>query len=149
MYLGDRAQPNLAAVATAATRRQGRRADPRRAGQGGQGAVRRHLLDLPPGQRRRAARRVPAAGEVGLPRRDPKRVVERRSCTACSGTVTVNGKDYNSVMPPMSQLTDDEVANIATYVLNSWGNPGGQRHQGSRSPSAARRQARERVAKAH
>jgi nitrite reductase (NO-forming) len=40
--------------------------------------------------------------------------------------VTVNGKDYDSVMPPMSQLTDDEVANIATYVLNSWGNPGGR-----------------------
>jgi nitrite reductase (NO-forming) len=29
-------------------------------------------------------------------------------------------------MPPMSQLTDDEVANIATYVLNTWGNPGGR-----------------------
>ena len=42
-----------------------------------------------------------------------------------TGPVTVNGKDYNSVMPPMSQLTDDEVANILTYVLNSWGNPGG------------------------
>ena len=41
------------------------------------------------------------------------------------GPLTVNGKDYNSIMPPMSQLTDDEVANIATYVLNSWGNPGG------------------------
>jgi nitrite reductase (NO-forming) len=40
--------------------------------------------------------------------------------------VTVNGVDYNSVMPPMAQLTDDEVANISTYVLNSWGNPGGQ-----------------------
>ena len=26
----------------------------------------------------------------------------------------------------MSQLTDDEVANIGTYVLNSWGNPGGE-----------------------
>jgi nitrite reductase (NO-forming) len=43
-----------------------------------------------------------------------------------SGPVTVNGKDYNSVMPPMAQLTDDEVANISTYVLNSWGNPGGK-----------------------
>lgn len=42
------------------------------------------------------------------------------------GKVTVNGKDYDSVMPPMSQLTDDEVANIGTYVLNSWGNPGGE-----------------------
>ena len=43
-----------------------------------------------------------------------------------SGPVTVNGKEYNSVMPPMSQLTDDEVANILTYVKNSWGNGGGQ-----------------------
>ena len=39
-----------------------------------------------------------------------------------SGPIKVNGKDYNSVMPPMSQLNDDEVANIVTYVLGSWGN---------------------------
>ena len=43
-----------------------------------------------------------------------------------SGPVTVNGEQYISVMPPMNQLTDDEVANIGTYVLNSWGNPGGR-----------------------
>ena len=43
-----------------------------------------------------------------------------------SGAVTVNGQDFNSVMPPMSQLNDDEVAHILTFVLNSWGNPGGQ-----------------------
>ncbi len=43
-----------------------------------------------------------------------------------SGPIKVNGQDYASVMPPMSQLTDDEVANILTYVLNSWGNPGGR-----------------------
>jgi nitrite reductase (NO-forming) len=42
-----------------------------------------------------------------------------------SGPVTVNGKSFNSVMPPMSQLTDDEIANILTYALNSWGNSGG------------------------
>jgi nitrite reductase (NO-forming) len=42
-----------------------------------------------------------------------------------TGPVTVNGNEYNSVMPPMSQLTDDEVANILTYVLNSWGNDDG------------------------
>jgi len=43
-----------------------------------------------------------------------------------NGKVTVNGIDYDSVMPPMTQLTDDEVANILTFVLNSWDNPGGQ-----------------------
>jgi nitrite reductase (NO-forming) len=42
-----------------------------------------------------------------------------------SGPVTVNGKSYNSVMPPMSQLNDDEVANILTFALNSWGNDAG------------------------
>ncbi len=41
-----------------------------------------------------------------------------------SGAVTVNGKVYNSVMPPMSQLNSDEVANIMTFVRNSWGNSG-------------------------
>lgn len=43
-----------------------------------------------------------------------------------AGKLTVNGKQYDSVMPPMNQLNDDEVANILTYVLNSWGNKGGQ-----------------------
>jgi nitrite reductase (NO-forming) len=43
-----------------------------------------------------------------------------------TGKLTVNGKDYDSVMPPMSQLNDDEIANILTFVLNSWGNAGGK-----------------------
>jgi nitrite reductase (NO-forming) len=42
-----------------------------------------------------------------------------------TGPITVNGKSYNSVMPPMSQLNDDEVANILTFALNSWGNQDG------------------------
>lgn len=42
-----------------------------------------------------------------------------------TGPVTVNGTDYNSVMPPMSQLNDDEIANILTFALNSWGNSDG------------------------
>jgi nitrite reductase (NO-forming) len=39
-----------------------------------------------------------------------------------SGEVVVNGKTYTSVMPPMSQLNDDEVANILTFAMNTWGN---------------------------
>ena len=45
-----------------------------------------------------------------------------------NGKVTVNGKEFDSVMPAMNQLNDDEVANILTYVLNSWDNKGGQIH---------------------
>jgi nitrite reductase (NO-forming) len=56
---------------------------------------------------------------------DPKRPVEIL-LHGLSGKVTVNGKEYDSVMPPMTQLNDDEIANILTFVLNSWGNPGGR-----------------------
>jgi nitrite reductase (NO-forming) len=41
-----------------------------------------------------------------------------------TGPVLVNGQAYNSVMPPMSQLSDDAIANILTYVRNAWGNKG-------------------------
>lgn len=40
-----------------------------------------------------------------------------------SGEITVNGKKYNSIMPSQ-QLSDEEVANVLTYVYNSWGNNG-------------------------
>jgi nitrite reductase (NO-forming) len=54
---------------------------------------------------------------------DPKRAIGV-VVNGLSGPVTVNGKDYVSVMPPMSQLNDDEIANILTYVYASWGNSG-------------------------
>ncbi len=41
-----------------------------------------------------------------------------------TGPIAVNGQDYDSVMPPMSQLNDDEIADILTYALNAWGNDG-------------------------
>ncbi|HEY9513109.1 MAG TPA: copper-containing nitrite reductase [Rhodanobacter sp.] len=56
---------------------------------------------------------------------DPQRAISIVT-HGLTGKVTVNGHEYDSVMPPMAQLTDDEVANILTYVMNSWDNPGGQ-----------------------
>ena len=42
-----------------------------------------------------------------------------------TGPVTVNGATYNSAMPPQGdQLTDQQVADVLTYVFNSWGNSG-------------------------
>ncbi len=38
-----------------------------------------------------------------------------------TGEITVNGKKYNSVMTRQT-LSDEEVANVLTYVYNSWGN---------------------------
>ncbi|MEX0904799.1 MAG: copper-containing nitrite reductase [Balneolaceae bacterium] len=41
------------------------------------------------------------------------------------GEIVVNGETYNGVMPRQN-LNDEEVANVMTYVLNSFGNDGGE-----------------------
>lgn len=41
-----------------------------------------------------------------------------------SGPITVNGQDYDSVMPNMAHLSDSEIAAILTYVYNAWDNEG-------------------------
>jgi nitrite reductase (NO-forming) len=125
VYLGDRAAPNLAAV-TSATKAAAAgtltKEDQIKAGEqlfagtcsvchqaSGQGL---------PGV-------FPPLAKSDFLAADPKRAIGI-VLHGLNGKVTVNGGEYNSVMPPMTQLNDDEVANILTYVLNSWGNPGGQ-----------------------
>lgn len=51
---------------------------------------------------------------------DPKRAIDA-VLHGLSGEITVNGKKYNSVMTSQN-LTDEEIANVLTYVYNSWGN---------------------------
>jgi len=124
VYLGDRAGPNLAAVAHAAqTTAAGNLTveDQIKAGQ-----------DLFAG----TCSVCHQANGAGMPgvfpplaksdflAADPKRAIGI-ALHGLNGKVTVNGQEYKSVMPPMNQLNDDEIANILTYVLNSWGNPGG------------------------
>lgn len=38
-----------------------------------------------------------------------------------SGSIKVNGKNYNGIMSPMG-LTDEEVADVMNYIMNSWEN---------------------------
>ena len=38
------------------------------------------------------------------------------------GPLTVNEKDYNQPMPPQAYLTDKQIADIVSYIRNSWGN---------------------------
>ncbi|HCZ35216.1 MAG TPA: cytochrome C [Cytophagales bacterium] len=38
------------------------------------------------------------------------------------GEMIVNGVTYNKAMPGIANLTDLEIAEIATYIHNSWGN---------------------------
>ncbi|MEQ1831776.1 MAG: copper-containing nitrite reductase [Candidatus Eisenbacteria bacterium] len=40
-----------------------------------------------------------------------------------SGPITVNGKAFNSQMPALN-LSDEDVANVLTYVYSQWGNAG-------------------------
>ena len=125
VYLGDRAQPNLAAVTAAA-----------KSAQRGELTVDEQVKA---GQALFAGTcsTCHQASGAGLPGVFPPLaksdwlVANRQGAVdavlhGMTGKVKVNGQDYNSVMPPMNQLTDDEVANILTYVYNSWGNPGGK-----------------------
>jgi nitrite reductase (NO-forming) len=41
-----------------------------------------------------------------------------------SGPMTVNGKNYNGIMTPLNYLSDEQIANVLTYVRNSFGNSG-------------------------
>jgi nitrite reductase (NO-forming) len=125
MYLGDRAQPNLAAVATAATAHEAGTLTQEDQSKAGQAlfAGTCSTCHQPNGEGMEGV--FPPLAKSSVIAANPKRIVEIM-LHGLNGPITVNGKDYNSTMPAMAQLTDDEVANIGTYVLNSWGNPGGR-----------------------
>jgi nitrite reductase (NO-forming)/hydroxylamine reductase len=54
---------------------------------------------------------------------DRKKVLQA-ALFGLSGKITVNGKDYDGVMPSMGHLEDQDLADALTYVLTSWGNDG-------------------------
>jgi mono/diheme cytochrome c family protein len=39
-----------------------------------------------------------------------------------SGEITVNGKNYNTDMPAQANLSDQQIADVLTYIRSSWGN---------------------------
>lgn len=39
-----------------------------------------------------------------------------------TGSIVVNGKTYNAIMTPQASLTDQQIADVLTYVRNNWGN---------------------------
>ena len=41
------------------------------------------------------------------------------------GQITVNGKTYDGIMPALP-MKDEELAAVSTYVLNMFGNKGGE-----------------------
>ncbi|AWV06379.1 copper-containing nitrite reductase [Marilutibacter maris] len=125
VYIGDRAQPNMQAVASAAE-----------SASSGELTVEQQIAagkelflgtcstcHQPTGAGMKGVFPPLAASDyiANDPASLPRVIVH-----GLQGPIKVNGTDYDSVMPPMAQLTDDEVANISTFVLNSWGNPGGR-----------------------
>jgi nitrite reductase (NO-forming) len=40
------------------------------------------------------------------------------------GPITVNGQPFDNMMPPQSHISDEDLANVLTFVRNSWGNTG-------------------------
>ncbi len=125
MYLGDRAQPNLAAVTAAAAAHAAGDQTVEEQSKAGQVlfAGTCSTCHQPDGEGMAGV--FPPLAKSSVLKQNPKRIVDI-IMHGLNGPITVNGKDYNSTMPAMAQLTDDEVANISTYVLNSWGNPGGR-----------------------
>jgi len=51
---------------------------------------------------------------------DKERAV-RAVVKGLSGPITVNGKPYNNMMPPQD-FSDEQIADVMTYVMNAWGN---------------------------
>jgi nitrite reductase (NO-forming) len=64
----------------------------------------------------------PLAGSDFLVKNEKERVIGV-VLNGLTGPVRVNGAAFNSVMPTWNHLSNDELANVLTYVFNSWGNP--------------------------
>lgn len=67
----------------------------------------------------------PLAGSDFLVKNDKQRVLGV-VLNGLSGPVKVNGNTFNAAMPAWNHLSNDELANIMTYVFNSWGNSHGE-----------------------
>ncbi|MCO4747531.1 MAG: cytochrome c [Proteobacteria bacterium] len=61
-----------------------------------------------------------AGGYYGDPQNHAKIIVH-----GLAGEISVLGVTYNSAMPPQGTLNDIEIAAVATYERNSWGNADG------------------------
>ncbi len=125
VYLGERSEPNLTAVTTAANAHAAGTQTKEEQVKAGQQLFSGTCSVCHQANGQGLPGVFPPLAKSDLIASDPKRPVDI-VLHGLTGKVKVNGTEYNSVMPPMTQLTDDEVANILTYVFNSWDNPGGR-----------------------
>ncbi len=64
----------------------------------------------------------PLAGSDFL--KGDRKAVMSAALFGLSGPITVNGVEYNGVMPSLGHLEDEDLAAALSYVFNSWGNSG-------------------------
>jgi nitrite reductase (NO-forming) len=125
VYLGDRSEPNLKAVTVAAQAHAAGTLTKEEQIAAGKQLFTGTCSVCHQANGEGLANVFPPLAKSDFLAADPKRAMSIVT-HGLTGKITVNGHEYDSVMPPMSQLNDDEVANILTYVINSWDNPGGQ-----------------------
>ena len=126
---GSEAEKRVAALKAAGGRGNQEQPEDRRADQGnsnreGQGGVYADLLRVPPTGRPGCRRPDSAAGQIRLPRELTRTTSIRGVLMGRTGEIVVNGKTYNGIMVPLNYLSDEQIANVLTYVRNSWGNSG-------------------------
>jgi mono/diheme cytochrome c family protein len=63
----------------------------------------------------------PPLGPGSWVERDPKELIAIMM-KGLNGKIEVNGKTYNSFMPSQAHLTNEEMADVLTYIRSSWGN---------------------------
>ena len=52
----------------------------------------------------------------------PKSVLVKQVLKGSSGTVEIDGDTFRNTMPPQPKLTDQQIADVLTFVRNSFGN---------------------------
>jgi nitrite reductase (NO-forming) len=121
-YLGDKVAPSTAVATAAESMRRGTM-DPKQQIAAGEVLFRGtcSVCHQPAGQG--LPNVFPPLARADYLMKDKRRSIEV-VLNGLAGPIEVNGMKYNSVMPPMSQLNDDDIANILTYVRNAWGNQG-------------------------
>lgn len=62
----------------------------------------------------------PLAGSDFLKNKDTKKIIDAVK-NGLTGAIKVNGEKYDGVMPSLG-LSDEDIANVLTYVYHSWGN---------------------------
>src|SRR5574337_552425 len=52
----------------------------------------------------------------------PKTILIQQVLNGSSGKVEIDGDTFSNTMPPLKTLTDQQIADVLTYVRNSFGN---------------------------